>query len=184
MARNPGQLPGSGGLRRSSRAATGGNGIRVECFVEHDLPCSSEVLRSAFCYWRSKLRSGRLPGRADIDPVEMRGLLPSLMLVDIEARESGRWFRYRLMGEHPITVLGFNATGRYLNEVLPSNGPRRDILERYDAICDSRRAHYWVRAFIQRRKSWRDYERVAMPLAGDGWTVDMLLVSLVPIGGA
>ena len=54
--------------------------VRCECFVESDLPASSPVLHETYLYWRSKHRAGRLPGRAQIDPVDLRGLLPSLQL--------------------------------------------------------------------------------------------------------
>ncbi|MGF1611866.1 MAG: PAS domain-containing protein [Kiloniellales bacterium] len=155
--------------------------IRSECFVDLDIPCSTDTLRRAYGYWRSKLRPERLPGRRDIDPLDLRGLLPSLKLVDVELANGGRRFRYRLMGENHVSALGFNATGRYADEIWQISSDSCGIVARYEAVCDRRQAHYWVRSFIDRSKSWRYFERVVMPLASDGRTVDMLFIALAPL---
>lgn len=155
--------------------------IRTECFLESDLPCRTDTLRRVYGYWQGKLRPQRLPARRDIDPLDLPGLLPSLTLVDVESASGRRRFRYRLMGESHVAVLGLNATGRYADDIWQISRDGCGIVSRYEAVCERRQAHYWMRSFIDRSKSWRYYERVIMPLAGDGQTVDMLLAALAPL---
>jgi hypothetical protein len=59
-------------------------------------------------YWDSKRAGRAIPARHDIDPAEMRHLLPHLSLV--EATIEGR-FRYRLVGTRVVQDLGRDVTG-------------------------------------------------------------------------
>jgi hypothetical protein len=64
-------------------------------------------------YWRAKLVAPNvLPLRAAFDPAELRGLLPSLVILDVE-REPLR-FRYRLVGTRVVEFNAQEFTGRYL----------------------------------------------------------------------
>jgi hypothetical protein len=71
-----------------------------------------------YSYWLSK-RSGRtIPAHRDMDPVELRKLLPFLCIVDKPAGE----FRYRLMGTGVVRDLGRDLTGKRFN-ACPGNTP-------------------------------------------------------------
>lgn len=48
-----------------------------------DIPLSevaSQAIRDFDAYWRGKMTDGRLPARADIDPAEIKPLLPGIVL--------------------------------------------------------------------------------------------------------
>ncbi len=68
-----------------------------------------------FDYWRSKCRDGRFPGRSDIQPAELKALLPCLSLLDIVDEGSLR-LRVRLAGTRLRDYLGVEITGHYLDE--------------------------------------------------------------------
>jgi hypothetical protein len=69
-------------------------------------------------YWIGVYRKlGRMPQRADIDPIDIPKLLPNLWLVDWEP-QSGR-FRYRLVGTGVTKARNVDATGRHLDEDFP-----------------------------------------------------------------
>lgn len=75
----------------------------------------SARVRRVHAYWNG-LRGERFaPSRAEIDPAELRDLLPSLLLADIET-EPFR-VRYRLVGTLVVEVSGFDFTGRYLDDL-------------------------------------------------------------------
>lgn len=75
----------------------------------------SERVRRVYDYWNG-LRGARFaPTRAEIDPAELRDLLPWVVLVDIEPRPFR--VRYRLVGTQVVEVSGFDFTGRYLDEL-------------------------------------------------------------------
>ena len=54
--------------------------------------------RRVFEYWRSKAPEGVLPGRRDIDPLEVPDLLPWLTLIDVVWEQERLRLRCRLMG--------------------------------------------------------------------------------------
>ncbi len=64
-------------------------------------------LRSLYDYWRARERPGALPGRRDIDPIEMKFMLGNLILVDVERAPAGQVtdFRYRLIGSNLVDRL-------------------------------------------------------------------------------
>ena len=40
-------------------------------------------LRAMFDYWRSKRAGRKMPARSDLEPSELKALLPSMILVDV-----------------------------------------------------------------------------------------------------
>jgi hypothetical protein len=77
---------------------------------------ASPLLRQLHDYWQSK-RAGRdIPDRRDIDPLEMKELLPNILISE-PAFYPFR-IRYRLVGTRVVRVSGIDFTGRYLDELL------------------------------------------------------------------
>lgn len=71
-------------------------------------------LQQLYAYWEAK-RSGRpYPRREDIEPLELKFILGSLILIDIE--DEPLRFRYRLFGSEIARRQGFDMTGRYSEE--------------------------------------------------------------------
>jgi len=116
-----------------------------------------------------------MPRRADIDPTDIPKLLPKIMLVEVLA--SGR-YRYRLIGTENDEAHGVNATGRYLDEVLPGPEYRTHVLELYDECVRSGRALYSECLFVspQQRAPERHRKVLFLPLSDDGETVNQVLV--------
>ena len=59
-------------------------------------------------YWDSKRSGRRMPARRDIDPGEIRHLLPHLTIVETLGEDN---FRYRLVGTRVVQDLGRDVTG-------------------------------------------------------------------------
>src|SRR3546814_16147304 len=81
-----------------------------------DMP-QAPVLQSLLAYWQSKCGPGdRLPGRRDLEPLELRGLLPNIYLIDVLP---DRRFRIRLPAEAHVEVYGPGKFGRILDAIFP-----------------------------------------------------------------
>jgi hypothetical protein len=135
---------------------------------------TDERLREGFDYWCSKATGGRLPRRADIDPVEIKHLLPHIRLVDVV--KHGR-FRYRLVGTETRQQHTSDPAGHFLDEVLsPPSGPR--IIEVYAECVRDRRPIYIEHEFIQPngRGVYRLSKALYTPLSEDGIAVSQVLV--------
>jgi hypothetical protein len=72
-------------------------------------------LVSLWRYWRRKLGARTVLPRAEIAPYEIPTLLPILTLT--ERMPDGR-LRYRLAGSKVVEAYGFEATGKFLDELL------------------------------------------------------------------
>jgi hypothetical protein len=66
-------------------------------------------------YWESKRRGRAVPARSDIDPAEIKPLLPYLVIADISAEPLR--IRFRLAGTRVCEAFGFNIAGRFLEEL-------------------------------------------------------------------
>ena len=138
-------------------------------------PFTDPRLEQAYLYWLAKAGSRDMPGRADLDPTEIPKLLPHVMLV--ERLEDGR-YRYRLIGTENARAHGVNATGRFLDEVLPGPGYGAHVLGLYDECVQNRRALYSECLFFSpaRREPERHTKVLFMPLSSDATKVNMVFV--------
>ena len=138
--------------------------------ADHDFIAGChERVRAIYRYWDGK-RNGRLmPSRADLDPVDIPKLLPNVWLIDV-ARDPYR-FRFRLLGTAVVEYAGEDNTGMWFDETLPDFDPSVFI-----DVVEAREAS-WRRSASRMRpyKEYRELERVRLPLARDGATVDMIL---------
>jgi hypothetical protein len=134
--------------------------------------------RRIFDYWRSKAPEGRLPGRQDIDPLEVPNLLPWLTLVDASWEGEGEVarlrLRCRLIGTEVVTRFGRDITGLYAEEAYPEDYLAK-VRETYGAMIESRRPHLSRHQIPIEGREHAEYDRLILPLAKDGETVDMFL---------
>lgn len=72
------------------------------------------VLQKLRAYWDAKRGARPYPSRDDIDPMELRFILGSLILIDVE--QDPLRFRYRLFGSEIARRQGFDMTGKYLDQ--------------------------------------------------------------------
>lgn len=124
-----------------------------------------QLLRSGFhrtladtvAYWQRLHRQGHPPARADIDPAEIRALLPNLALLD-DATGDGR-ARYRLAGTAVVELLGCEPTGR---AVAAIDSPLRPFLLRcWDDLAAGGAAQEAAPTPLGRVCSYRDDGDVA-----------------------
>lgn len=72
------------------------------------------LLQRLYEYWNGKRAGRAFPGREEIDPLELRFMLGSIILLDIEPDPLR--FRYRLFGSEIVRRQGFDMTGKYLDQ--------------------------------------------------------------------
>ena len=123
-------------------------------------------------YWLAKRGARLMPGRADIDAVELRDCLGNLCIVDVTAEVPPR-FRFRLDGSNLVLSTGFDMTGKFLEE-MPDAKYRSFVAAIYQRVL-ARKAP----VFVVNQEDWKGYdlqvESVTMPLSSDGARVDGIL---------
>ncbi len=72
-------------------------------------------------YWDRKRGGRAMPMRADIDPLDLRGHLGSLVLIDVLPGLAD--FRMRLIGSKIVEAYGRDSTGKLLSALTPARWP-------------------------------------------------------------
>ncbi len=119
-------------------------------------------------YWHSLRGSREVPDRGDLDPADLKLLLPNILIS--EPSFNPFRVRYRLVGTRITRTTGFDFTGRYLDEVL-----RPEIDEDWHGhyrLCHDRRIPVYGQTTAP-TKSGGDftYEFGIFPLRRSGETV-------------
>lgn len=131
-------------------------------------------VREVHRYWMSLAPApDKLPGRRHFDPAAVTSLLPNIWLIDV-VHDPLR-FRFRLLGTTVEKFAGRRMTGRWVDEEL---GPetRDEVLTNLTEVVETRQPS-WRRgpSLIIPEKTVATLERLYLPLATDGRTVDMVL---------
>jgi hypothetical protein len=132
------------------------------------------ALQRLYDYWCSKRRGARLPGREEIDPLELPDLLPKLFLLDVVTSGAARRYRFRLTGTEFVNAFGPHLTGRWVDEIGPP-GRTGPLIAAYETVVATRRPHFWRSVIKPPDRNPLRYRRLICPLAADGETVDMLI---------
>ncbi|WP_341703712.1 PAS domain-containing protein [Ferrovibrio sp.] len=128
-------------------------------------------------YWQAARHGRRLPGRADIDPLQMPWILGDLSLAEVHRQAGGGFrFRFRLVGSRVAERLSADFTGKWLDE-LPSPDYGRHVAAAFGEVIAARSPFIeHLDMVIDGRL--RDYDVLRLPLAADGETVDMVMTAV------
>jgi hypothetical protein len=137
-------------------------------------PSAHPKIRSLYDYWRKMAPDiATLPGRKHIDPTDIPKLLEHIWMLDVVG-EPPR-FRVRLLGGAGQRK-GFPArVGDFMDQFF-AKGIEDDALDdlRFIVAC---RQPVWRRGLplMQHKTEVAELERLLLPLAADGKTVDIVL---------
>src|SRR5689334_18947960 len=122
-------------------------------------------------YWSAR-RGGRpMPRRSDIDPADIRHILPKVLLVDIEPQPFR--VRYRVVGSDAAEWQGRDFTGCYLDEVR-FNKPD-ELLALYRRAAEEKVPTFRSDTWQLPNGIARAVETAILPLSEDGECVTQCL---------
>ena len=134
-------------------------------------------------YWRSRRDRGKLPGRAQIDPGDIKRHLPTISLIDVRPTDGValRDYRLRLAGTGLYGVYGGEITGKRLGDVYAADAAAYWRTE-LDQVVESRCPGVGFHSLAWRGAAHLSILWLRLPLAGDGDRVDMILGYDVVVG--
>ena len=138
-----------------------------------ELDSLTPLVRWAYDYWKGKIRDGRLPGRADLDPIEMKPVLPNIVLLKV--RRDPLDFYYRLIGTEIDRHSENYNTGRWMSDVPERRAPST-VWANCKAVVETGQPSCRSIPYVGPHKDFLSTCQVALPLSGDGKQVDMVLV--------
>jgi hypothetical protein len=139
-------------------------------------------LRTLAELWASKRKGDAIPCRSDFSDEDLRPWFGHMLMVDVV--EGPHRFRFRLMGTSLVDAASRELTGKFFDEA-DTSGYDSDVLEDYAEVlrtkaplCKTRHYNPQPGSFMDH---WRVYERLLLPLASDGKTIDRILGCSYPM---
>lgn len=133
----------------------------------------AKVLRPVFDYWEQKRAGRKMPGRADIDPLELKPYLRHLVLIEVLGQGE---FRFRLVGSEITERYGRNGTGKTVRELYANIPAAGDWLtEMLQEVVVQAKPVLATGPLNAIKKEHVFSEALHLPLADDGETVTMIL---------
>lgn len=120
-------------------------------------------------YWLEKRGQRLMPARADLDPADIKDLLPQIILVRIE-HEPLR-VKYAVIGTASADAAGFDYTGRYLDELQFESEIDTDWPAIYEELVREKKPIAGTCLF-KTASLVRPYWVAVFPLSSDGSRVD------------
>ncbi len=114
-----------------------------------------------------------MPGRRDIDPVEMKPWLAHLILVDVLAEEPR--FVYRLVGTGEVAQRRRDPTGKPVSEAFFASEADQ-ALAHYEHVVTSGNPFFWNSPYSTSTGRTAHDDILFLPLSDDGITVNMIMV--------
>jgi len=132
-----------------------------------------KTVQTMYDYWLAKRGSRIMPARADLEPAEIKKLLPMMVLVDVTA--DARRFVYRLVGTQEVAERGADPTGKSVAEAF-FGGSLEETLSCYDYVVRNRTPFCYRDPYAAPDGQIQNDDIVYLPLSEDGATVNMILV--------
>lgn len=134
-------------------------------------------LRRLYSDWEAWRRGRDFPSRADFTPHDLKYLIGNLSLLDVVYAPLR--FRYRIHATRLAQRIGIELTGKWVDQIPnPSHAASArshftEVIERRMPIV-YRRVHAFVTDNLP-----HNCEVLALPLARDGCTIDMLISAFI-----
>ncbi|EKE72273.1 hypothetical protein [Oceanibaculum indicum] len=136
-------------------------------------------LRSLYHFWESRRPApDLLPGRQHFQAEDIWPWIGYIGMVDVErgdGPDTPLRFRIRLQGENLARLTGNRQAGRYLDETLNTKY-RELILDQHIQAARTGQPAYRIQR--DDSKPWKRIDRLVLPFASDGHTVDLLMTGL------
>lgn len=133
-------------------------------------------LREMYAYWRGKRGARPMPTRTDIDPSEIKNLLPGVLLVDVVRSGGGAPdFIYRLVGTREVEMRGHDPTGKRVAEAFYGKSAEA-VIACYQGVVDTRCPFLDDDCYHLTGQEWSPNATIYLPLSNDGAEVNMVLV--------
>jgi len=126
----------------------------------------SGALRQFHEYWLVKRGDRALPSKSDIDPADIKDILPYVIIADVF--DQPLRVRYRLVGTEIVKLRGREFTGRWLHEAQWNPVFLERVLGEYRKVIDERQPLVGIDDLYPANGPALAYEWGMFPLADDG----------------
>ena len=130
-------------------------------------------LRNLYDYWNARRGARFMPARSDLDPVDLKPILPVLILIDVVT--DARRYVYRLVGTREVEMRGSDPTGKAVQDAYYAESPEETALY-LDCVVRTREPVLYRGTYQPLSTRTLREEVLFLPLSKDGETVNMVMV--------
>jgi len=123
-------------------------------------------------WWSAKDDPTYVPDRSELDPADLKALLPNILIA--EAEHDPFRVKYRLSGTRVTEITGLDISGHYLDDLLSAE-PDQPWREHYLAVYRSRRPLFGVTTVPIGSGGTVDYEFGIFPLRRGGDRIEQFI---------
>jgi hypothetical protein len=134
--------------------------------------CQSPMILRLYDWWCSKGGPSTVPDRSAVDPLELKTLLPNILIA--EAEHNPFRVKYRLVGTKVTEITGLDITGRYIDELLSAE-PDQPWQDHYATVYQSRIPLFGLTTVPTSAGGIVDYEFAVLPLRHGGDRVEQFI---------
>lgn len=116
-----------------------------------------------------------MPARGDLNPSDVRGLLPNITLID---RVDGK-FHYRLVGTAISEEMGRDLTGSFVGSYVTPPEYATAICGIYEQVFATARPIFTTGEYKPASGLIHNVSRLMLPLSTDGATADMVVLTRI-----
>lgn len=139
---------------------------------DHLASCHPSLVK-IYQYWNAKRGARSMPARSDIDPVDLKPLLPLLILIDVVP--DPRRYVYRLVGTHEVEMRRGDPTGKPVEEAYYGENPE-DTTYYLDRVARTRQPALYRGTYQPLSTRTQREDVIFLPLSKDGEAVNMIMV--------
>ena len=130
-------------------------------------------LRNLYDYWNSRRGTRAMPARGDLDPVDLKAVLPLLMLIDVVPDE--RRYVYRLVGTREVEMRGSDPTGKAIKDAYYAESAEESTWY-LDHVVRTREPVLYRGTYQPLSTRTQREDVLFLPLSKDGETVNMIMI--------
>jgi hypothetical protein len=142
-------------------------------------PLASERHRLAMEIWNQRRGNRIAPARRDLEPWDLKTILPFVILVDVMTDPLD--FQYRLVGTQVRDIHGIELTGSSVRTLEP-RPYFEQVWGHFCELLESKQPQLCRIDYTNRHDLPRSFTVLRLPLSNDGETINMILAVHEPHG--
>lgn len=132
----------------------------------------SKIIRSGYEYWKSKCDGNKLPTWSDINPADIKPLLPNIVVIHV--LQDPLDFLEKITGEMVLARSVLNSMGKNWRD-YEGRGPESVIWGVFEDVVNSKQPSFQTIPYVGKHKEFMEIETVICPLSSDGETIDRII---------
>lgn len=139
----------------------------------------SPAIRQMFEYWDTKRGDRCCPARRDLDPLDIPGLLPGIIMLEVTSTDPLDLV-YRVVGTREVSYRGNDPTGQPVSSAYHGES-KEQVLYVYRTVMERMEPAFLREPVFSLKKIYVNEENLYLPLSDDGKSVNRVIVFVTDI---